>query len=159
MLRSASLNSLKPTAVNEELEFVQLLLDSFREDPKERPYARDLAKRIQAICKQRPYKYVGECCILDAAVSDSSTLKHAVDPTQSTLSNPEDLEKGSLLHFVANTAHFLGKNATLGTDPSLRTLYRQVSNKEICSIRSAERKFLLIIAPVGLPSIPVHHHY
>jgi serine/threonine protein kinase len=35
------LNSLKPGAANEEeLAFIQLLLDSFKTDPEERPYAR-----------------------------------------------------------------------------------------------------------------------
>lgn len=145
------LNALKPGAVNEEeLAFIQLLLDSFKTDPEERPYARYLAEQIQAICKQRPHKYIGECCVLDDTVNTSSTVKHAVDATPSTLPNLEDLEKGSLLHFVVSTALSLGKSNIPEAYPSLDTLYQQVSNRTICSIRSAERKFLLTIAPVRL---------
>jgi len=74
------LNALKPGAVNEEeLTFIQLLLHSFKTDPKERPYARDLAEQIQAICKQRPYTYIG-CCVLDDTVNDSSTLDGDANP-------------------------------------------------------------------------------
>jgi serine/threonine protein kinase len=145
------LNALKPGAVDEEeLAFVQLLLDSFKTNPEERPYALDLVEQIQAICKQRPYKYIGECCVLDDTVNISSNLEHAVAGTASTLPNPEDLEQGSLLHFVANTSLSLGKSDIPQVYPSLNTLYRQVSSGAICSIRSAERKFLLTIAPVRL---------
>ena len=126
------------------------------EQPEERPYARYLA---EAICKQRPYKYIGECCVLNDTVNTSSTLNNAVDATSSALPNPEDLEKGSLLHFVASTALSLGKSDIPEACPSLDTLYRQVSNRAICSVRSAEKKFLLIIAPVRLLSIPVQHGY
>ena len=143
------LNVLKPGPVNEEeLAFIQLFLDSFKTDPEERSYARDLAKQIQAICEQRSYKYIGECCVLDDTVNTSSTLKHAVDATTSTLPNPEDLEKGSSLHFIASTALSLGKSDIPEAYPSLDTLYRQVSNRTIYTIRSAERKFLLTIALV-----------
>jgi serine/threonine protein kinase len=150
------LNTLKPGAVDEEeLAFVQLLLDSFKKDPEERPYALDLAEQIQAICKQRPYKYIGECCILDDTVNISSNLGYAVAGTTSILPNPEDLEQGSLLHFVASTPLSFGKSDFPEAYPSLNTLYRQVSSRAICSIRSAERKFLLTIAPVRLLS---HSH-
>jgi serine/threonine protein kinase len=155
------LNALKPGAVNEEeFAFIQLLLDSFKTKPEERPYARDLAEKIQVICKQRPYKYIGECCVPNNTVNTSSTLKHAVDVTSSTLPNPEDLEKGSLLHFIASTALSLGKSDIPEACPCLDALYQQVSNRTICSIRSAERKFLLIIAPVRLlfhssPALPL----
>ena len=143
------LNALKPHAVDEEeLAFVQLLLDSFKRDPEERPYALDLAERIQAICKQRPHKYIGECCVLDDTVNISSNLEHAVAGATSTLPNPEDLEQGSLLHFVASMSLSLGSSDILEAYLSLNTLYRHVSSRTICSIRSAERKFLLTIAPV-----------
>ena len=145
------LNALKPGAVNEEeLALIRLLLDSFKTDPEERPYARNLAEHIQAICKQLPYKYIGECCVPNDTINTSSTIKHAVDAALTTLPNPEDLENGSLLHFVASTAVFLGKSDIPEALQSLDALYRQVSNKTICSIRSAERKFLLTIAPVRL---------
>jgi serine/threonine protein kinase len=147
------LNALNPDAVDEEeLAFVQLLLNSFKRDPEERPYALDLAERIQAICKQRPYKYIGECCVLDDTVNICSNIENAVAGTVSTLPNPEDLEQGSLLHFVASTSLSLGKSDILEAYPSLTTLYQQVSSKAIWSIRSAERKFLLTIAPVRLLS-------
>jgi hypothetical protein len=146
------LNGLKLGAVNEdELAFIQLLLDSFKKDAKERPYAGDLAKQIQAICKQQPYKYIGECCVLNNTVNTSSTLKQAVDAASVALPSPKDLEKGSLLHFVASTALSLSNGNIQEACPSLDALYEQVSNRTICSIRSAERKFLLIIAPVSLP--------
>jgi serine/threonine protein kinase len=147
------LNALKLDAVDEEeLAFVQLLLDSFKKDPQERPYALDLAEQIQAICKQRPYKYIGECCVLDDTVNISSNLEHAVAGAASALPCPGDLEQGSLLHFVASMSLSLGEIDILGAYPSLNTLYRQVSSRAICSIRSAERKFLLTIAPVRLLS-------
>jgi serine/threonine protein kinase len=147
------LNSLKPGAVDEEeLAFVQLLLDSFKRDAEERPYALDLVEQIQAICKQRPYKYIGECCVLDDTVNISSNLVPAVAGTASTLPNPEDLEQGSLLHFVASTSLSLGKSDIPEAYPSLYTLYLQVSSRAIRSIRSAEKKFLLTIAPVRLLS-------
>jgi serine/threonine protein kinase len=147
------LNSLKPGAVDEEeLAFVQLLLDSFKRDAEERPYALDLVEQIQAICKQRPYKYIGECCVLDDTVNISSNLVPAVTGTASTLPNPEDLEQGSLLHFVASTSLSLGKSDIPEAYPSLYTLYLQVSSRAIRSIRSAEKKFLLTIAPVRLLS-------
>jgi serine/threonine protein kinase len=150
------LNTLKPGVVDgEELAFVQLLLDSFKKNPEERPYALDLAEQIHAICKQRPYKYIGECCVLDDTVNVSSNLGHAVAGTASILPNPEDLEQGSLLHFVASTPLSFGKSDFPEAYPSLNTVYRQVSSKTICSIRSAERKFLLTIAPVRLLS---HFH-
>jgi serine/threonine protein kinase len=149
----AWLNSLKPHAVDEEeLAFVQLLLDSFKRDPEERPYALDLAEQIQAICKQRPHKYIGECCVLDDIVNISSNLEHAIAGTVHTLPSPEDLEQGSLLHFVASMSLSLGESNILEAYPSLNTLYRQVSSGKISSIRSAERKFLLTIAPVRLLS-------
>ncbi|KAF4630622.1 hypothetical protein G7Y89_g7517 [Cudoniella acicularis] len=142
------LNTLKPGAVDEEeLAFVQLLLDSFKRDPEERPYALHLAKQIQAICKQRPYKYIGECCVLDDTVNISSNLEHAVAGTASILPNPEDLEQGSLLHFFASTPLSFSKRDFPEAYLSLNTLYRQVSSRAICSIRSAERKFLLTIVP------------
>jgi serine/threonine protein kinase len=154
------LDSLKSAAADQdELAFIQLLLDSFKTDPVERPYARGLAEQIQAICEQRPYKYIGECCVLNNTVNGSSILNYAVNVTQSALPNPEDLEKGSLLHFVANTALSLEENAFPGAFPSLDSLYRQVSNRTICSIRSAEREFLLSIVPVRLLSIPVQSCY
>jgi serine/threonine protein kinase len=149
------LNSLKPGAANEEeLAFIQLLLDSFKRDPEERPYARRLTEQIQAIRTQRPYKYIRECC----CPNDTS----AVDATSSTLPNPEDLEKGSLLHFVASTALYFDKSDIPEAGPSLDALYWQVSNGTICSIRSAERKFLLTIALVRLlfyssPALPLTH--
>jgi hypothetical protein len=143
------LNSLKPAAVDEdELTFIQLLLDSFKTNPKERLYARGLAEKIQAIGGQRPRKYIGKCCAVDATVDDSSIL----NASQSTLSKPEDFEKGSLLYFVASTARFLDENAIITAYSSLASLCRQVSNGQIRSIRSAEQEFLLLIAPVRLPS-------
>ena len=129
-----------------------LLLDSFKRDPEERPYALDLAEQIQAICKQRPRKYIGECCVLDDIVNISSNLEHAIAGTVHTLPSPEDLEQGPLLHFVASMSLSLGESDILEAYPSLNTLYRQVSSRTICSIRSAERKFLLTIAPVRLLS-------
>jgi serine/threonine protein kinase len=146
------LNSLKPSAADEdELTFIQLLLDSFKTNPDERPYARGLAEQIQAIGEQRPHKYIGKCCAVDDTSNDFSIL----NASQSTLPKPEDFEKGSLLHFVAGMARSLDKNAIPGAYSSLTSLYRQVSNGKICSIRSAEQEFLLMIAPVRLLSIPV----
>jgi serine/threonine protein kinase len=145
------LNSLKPAAADEdELTFIQLLLDSFKTNPEKRPYARGLAEQIQAIGEQRPHKYIGKCCVVDDTVNDSSIL----NASQSILSKPEDFEKGSLLHFVASTARSLDENAILTAYSSLASLYRQVSNGQIRSIRSAEQEFLLLIAPVRLLSIP-----
>jgi hypothetical protein len=145
------LNTLKPCAVDKEkLTFIQLLLDSFKTDQKKRPYTCDLAKKIQAIYKQRPYQYIGECCAVDETANTSSNLKHAVGATLSTLPNPENLEKGSLLHFIANTALSLEKNDIPEAYPNLDTLYAQACKRAVCSIRSAERKFLFIIAPIRL---------
>jgi len=146
------LNSLNPAAADEdELAFIQLLLDSFKTNPEERPYARGLAEQIQAIGEQRPHKYIGKCCVVDDTVNDSSIL----NASQSILSKPEDLEKGSLLYFVASTARSLDENAILTACSSLASLYRQVSNGQIRSIRSAEQELLLLIAPVRLLSIHV----
>jgi len=133
------LDALKLGVVNEEeLALIQLLLNSFKTNPEERPYARHLAEQIQAICKQRPYKYIGECCVLNDTVNTSPTPNNAVDASSSALPNPEDLENGSLLHFVASTALSLGKSDIPEACPSLGDLYRRVSNRAICSVRSAE---------------------
>lgn len=149
------LNSLKPGAVDEEeLAFIQLLLDSFKINPEERSYARDLVDKIQGICKQWPYKYIGECCARDSAFHASSAPTPAVGATSSAVPNPEDLEKGSLLHFLASTEHCLSKSDIPEACPSLAALREQVSKGRVSSIRSAERKFLLIIAPVSKPSVP-----
>ena len=102
-----------------------LLLDSFKRDPEERPYALDLAEQIQDICKQRPRKYIGECCVLDDIVNISSNLEHAIAGTVHTLPSPEDLEQGSLLLFVASMSLSLGSSDILEAYPSLNTLYRQ----------------------------------
>jgi len=145
------LNSLKPAAADEdELTFIQLLLDSFKTNPEERPYARGLAEQIQVIGEQRPHKYIGKCCVVDDTVNDSWILNES----QSTLPKPDDFGKGSLLYFVASTAHSLNENAISMAYPSLASLYRQVSNGQVRSIRSAEQEFLLLIAPVRLLSIP-----
>jgi len=90
--------------------------------------------------------------VLDDTVNISSNLEHAIAGTVHTLPSPEDLEQGPLLHFVASMSLSLGESDILEAYPSLNTLYRQVSSRTICSIRSAERKFLLTIAPVRLLS-------
>ena len=65
------LNSLKPSAADEdELTFIQLLLDSFEVNPDKRPYARGLAEQIQAIGEQCPHKYIGKCCAVDDTSND-----------------------------------------------------------------------------------------
>ena len=94
---------------------------------------------------------MGKCCVVDDTVNESSIL----NASQSALSRPEDFEKGSLLYFVASTARYLDEKATLTASSSLASLYRQVSNGQIRSIRSAEQELLLLIAPVRLLSIPV----
>lgn len=150
------LNSLKPSAANEdELTLIQLLIDSFKKNQDERPYARSLAEQIQAIGNQRPHEYIGKCCATDDISIDSSIL----DATQSTLPKPEDVEKGSLEHFVISMAGSLDENHILGAYPSLIGLYRQVINGKILSIRSAEQEFLLMIAPVRHPSNLVQSCY
>jgi serine/threonine protein kinase len=147
------LNSMKPAAADEdELTFIQLLVDSFKTKPEERPYVRGLAEQIRAIGEQGRHKYVGKCCVGDDTVNDSSILT----VSQSTWSRPEDFENGSLLSFIASTARSLDEDATLTAPSSLASLYRQVSKGQIRSIRSAEQEFLLLIAPVRLLlSIPV----
>lgn len=142
------LNSLKPEVVDEEeAALVQLLLDSFKMAPEERPYAHNLAKQIQAICKQHPYKYIGECCVLDDTVNSSLCLDRAVPEIASSLPNSESFERGSLLEFVASTSLSLREMDIPEAYQSLSRLYLQVFNKTIRSIRSAEREFLFNIAP------------
>src|SRR5438874_843987 len=119
------LNSLKPSAADpDELTFIQLLLDSFKTNPEERPYARGLAEQLQAIGEQRPHKYIGKCCAVDDTSNDSPIL----NASQSTLPKPEDCEEGLLPHFVASMACSLDDNAIPGAYPCLTSLYRQVSN-------------------------------
>ena len=85
------LNSMKLAAADEdELTFIQLLLDSFKTNPEERPYARGLAEQIQAIGEQVPHKYMGKCCVVDDSVDESSIL----NASQSAWSRLEEVESG-----------------------------------------------------------------
>ena len=100
------LKSLRSKPVDEdELALVKLLLNSFQLEPAQRPYAQDLVDQIRDICRQRPYKYIGECCAPEVA---EPTRQHAARTDTATFpTSLTGLKKGSLLHFVVSAGCYV----------------------------------------------------
>jgi len=139
----AWLNNLK-TQVKERshLELIDLLLSSFKLEEKERPTASDLLARL----REMPM-FIGECCAL------SQSRQEPDDEKLSLLlsTNPESLKPGSLSCFVANAGRWILSRWNFpSARASIGELLEEVEAKNVQSLRSAERKVVLYIAPVYL---------
>jgi serine/threonine protein kinase len=129
---------------DEERALATVLLDSFKKDEDDRPYAQQLVDKIREIQSSQPYKYIGECC---SQVNIPPTAHKSLAPF------PREVgvhEKGSLIDFLVNAGcHILRTTKSLEVQESLWELHERAKRQEITSIRSAERKLLMIIAPVS----------
>jgi hypothetical protein len=123
---------------------LDLILRSFQIAPEQRPLTSEIANCFRNI--GHGDKYIGECC---ASGSVSGTT--ALTPQMAAISfssNPP------LVHFVESARRGIKDALTFpAVDSSFNELLQEVNGGRLRSIRSAEKKFLLYIAPVSL-SVP-----
>jgi serine/threonine protein kinase len=139
----AWLNILKTLTEDESLlALIDLLLSSFKLEERERPTASKLFAKLQ----EMPM-FVGECCALPQSWKEPDHVKVSFNLS----TNPQSLEPGSLSLFVVNAGRsIVDRQGFPSARASVGELLEEVNLGNIQSLRSAERKLMLYIAPVCL---------
>jgi serine/threonine protein kinase len=137
----AWLNDLKTqTKEQSHLALIDLLLSSFKLDKTERPIASDLFARL----REMPM-FVGECCALPQSGQEPNYEMLSL----SLSTNLPSLKPGSLSYFVASAGCRIQSRRNFpSARASMGELLGEVEQENVRSLRSAERKLMLYIAPV-----------
>jgi serine/threonine protein kinase len=136
------------TTDKDEREILDFLLRSFQLCPDQRPNAPDLVHQIRAT--GHGGRFIGECCappgapaVITQSTSQTSTISFST--------NPQTLKRTPILHFVVTSGnHIMAGLKFPAVRSSLEELLRVAETAQIHSIRSAEKKLLLYIAPVRI---------
>lgn len=124
-----------------QLALLHLLLKGFKINQDERPTATDLLNQLQGMPS-----FVGECCA--APISRCGPPGGKSFPSLSAKS-PRGPAPGSLSEFVITAREEITKQLQAPSiKHSLDELLNEVERQEVRSLRSAEKKLLLYIAPV-----------
>lgn len=125
----------------EQLQLLNVLLQGFKIDKEDRPTATDLFNQLQRIPS-----FVGECCVVPISGPGSAGRK-------SSLSSPQESSRvpaaESILTFVTTIREsIMNQLQAPAIENCLGELVDRVQRQEVRSLRSAEEKLLLYIAPV-----------
>lgn len=134
----------------DERAILNLLLRSFKQNLEGRPYAQDLVDQLRAIGHGKAY--FGYCCTLPQTALTITGPSSSI----SLSTNPQKLNPRSVAHFVVSAGGRIMENLSppAGSPSpaileSLNELLQEVNRGGVRSLRSAETKFLLFIAPVS----------
>jgi serine/threonine protein kinase len=127
---------------------LDFIIKFFQPIPNQRPLTPEIVEYFRQI--GHGDKYIGECCA-SGSISVATTLSRQTAAI-SLSSNTPLQSQSSLVHFVENARRdIMGALTFPAVNSTFNELLQEVNGGRVKSIRSAEKKLLLYIAPVSLP--------